>query len=70
MYQQQSVIYHRAVLTLIRILGTENIQKHELVLCALLARALLACIRGGQGPFGNFPEIHSNPGTQASLTQG
>ena len=22
---------------------------------------------GGQRPFGNFPEIHSNPGTQASL---
>ena len=47
MYQQQPVIYIRAVLTLIRILGAwklENIQKHELVLCALLTRALLPCI--------------------------
>ena len=24
--------------------------------------------RGGQRPFGNFPEIHSFPGRQASLT--
>ena len=46
MCQQQPMIYLRAVSTLICLLGTKNIensQKHELVLCALLARALLAC---------------------------
>ena len=42
------MIYLRAVSTLICLLGTKNIensQKHELVLCALLARALLARTR-------------------------
>ena len=44
MYQQQPMINLRAVSTVICHLGTQNIeysQKHELVLCALLARALL-----------------------------